>query len=53
MFSRKILRKLEGRFDDGLKADLVRLEDLIRELYGETEFSLTIEAIAKLKRKLI
>lgn len=53
MFSRKILRKLEGRFDDGLKADLVRLEDLIRELYGEAEFSLTFEAIAKLKRKLI
>lgn len=53
MFSRKILRKLEGRFDDGLKADLVRLEELIRELYGESEFALTLEAIARLKRKLI
>lgn len=27
MFSRKVLRKLEGKFDDGIKANLVRLEN--------------------------
>ena len=53
MFSRKILRKLEGRFDDGLKAGLTKLEELVIELYGADDFSETLEAIAKLKRKLL
>ena len=53
MFSRKILRKLEGRFDDGLKAGLTKLEELVIELYGAEDFSGTLETIAKLKRKLL
>ena len=53
MFARKVLRKLDGRFDDSLKGNLTRLETLIRELYGEDDFAISMEAIAKLKRKLI
>ena len=53
MFSRKILRKLEGRFDDGLKSGLAKLEELVLELYGADDFSGTLETIAKLKRKLL
>ena len=53
MFARKVLRKLDGRFDDGIKANLVKLEKLVLQQYGKAEFSATLEAIAKLKRKLI
>lgn len=53
MFARKILRKLDGRFDEGLKSNLIKLEALINDLYGANEFSCSIEVIAKLKRKLI
>lgn len=53
MFARKILRKLDGRFDDSLKGNLTRLETLTRESYGADDFALSMEAIAKLKRKLI
>lgn len=53
MFSRKVLRKLEGKFDDGIKANLVKLEKLVLDEYGKTEFSSTLETIARLKRKLI
>lgn len=52
MFARKVMRKLDGRFDDGLKANLVKLEKLILQQYSKTDFSATLEAIAKLKRKL-
>ena len=53
MFARKVLRKLEGRFDDGIKGNLVKLEKLILQNYSKTEFSETLETIAKLKRKLL
>ena len=53
MFSRKILRKLDGRFDEGIKADITALESLITQLYGREDFSFTLDAVAKLKRKLI
>ena len=53
MFSRKILRKLDGRFDEGIKADITALESLITQLYGREDFSFTRDAVAKLKRKLI
>ena len=53
MFARKILRKLDGRFDEGLKSSLIKLETLINDLYGSNEFSCSIEVIARLKRKLI
>ena len=53
VFARKILRKLDGRFDEGLKSSLIKLETLINDLYGSNEFSCSIEVIARLKRKLI
>lgn len=52
MFARKVLRKLEGRYDDSVKPNLVKLEKLVTETYGKAEFSATLEVIARLKRKL-
>ena len=52
MFARKVLRKLDGRFDDGIKANLVKLERLVLQQYNKTDFSSTLEVIARLKRKL-
>ena len=52
MFARKVMRKLDGRFDDGVKGSLVKLERLILQQYGKADFSSTLEAIARLKRKL-
>ena len=53
MFSRKILRKLEGRFEDGLKGNLVKLEKLILSEFDKADFSDTLQTIARLKRKLL
>ena len=52
MFARKILRKLDGRFDDSIKGNLVKLEKLILQQFNKTDFSSTLETIARLKRKL-
>ena len=52
MFARKVMRKLDGRFDDGVKGSLVKLERLILQQYGKADFSSTLETIARLKRKL-
>lgn len=52
MFARKVMRKLDGRFEDGVKGNLVKLERLILQHYSKTDFSSTLEAIARLKRKL-
>ena len=52
MFARKVLRKLEGKYDDTIKPNLVKLEKLVLQQYDKNEFSATLEAIAKLKRKL-
>lgn len=53
IFSRKILRKLDGKFDDGLKTNLTKLEKLIISLFGKDDFSISLDAISKFKRKLI
>ena len=52
MFARKILRKLDGRFDDSIKGNLVKLEKLVLQQFNKTDFSSTLETIARLKRKL-
>ena len=52
MFARKVLRKLDGRFDDSVKPNLIKLEKLIAQLYAKGEFSATLEVTARLKRKL-
>ena len=48
-----ILRKLEGRFEDGLKGNLVKLEKLILSEFDKADFSDTLQTIARLKRKLL
>lgn len=53
IFSRKILRKLDGKFEDGVKSNLIKLEKLLDDLFGTESFQQTKEYIAKLKRKLI
>ena len=52
MFARKVLRKLEGRFEENLKQNLAKLEDYVIKQFGKEEFSATLAQIAKLKRKL-
>ena len=53
IFARKILRKLDGKFEDGVKSNLVKLEKMLDELFGVESFRNTKEYIAKIKRKLI
>ncbi|MBS6464902.1 MAG: hypothetical protein KH436_08240 [Firmicutes bacterium] len=53
MFARKVLRKLEGRFEENLKQNLTRLEKYVTAEYGKDAFSYTLAAIAKMKRRLI
>lgn len=52
MFARKIVAKLEGRFEDYIKQGLVDLINLINQTYGSTSFVLTRHVINKLLRKL-
>lgn len=52
MFARKVLRKLEGRFEENLKQNLGKLEEYVSKQFGKDEFSATLAQIAKLKRKL-
>lgn len=52
MFSRKVISKLDGRFEDYIKSGLINLKKLIVKTYGENEFKLTSHAIDKLLRKL-
>lgn len=52
MFSRKVISKLEGRFEDYIKSGLINLKKLIIKTYGENEFKLTNHAIDKLLKKL-
>ena len=53
MLARKILRKLEGRFEEGLKTNLAKLEKLILREFDKSDFSDTLQTIASLKRKLL
>lgn len=52
LFSRKILRKLGGRFDEDARENLEKLERLVNQLYGKGVFTETADAVAKLKRKM-
>lgn len=52
MFARKVLRKLEGRFEENLKQNLTKLENYVTAEFGKTEFSATLASIVKMKRKL-
>ncbi len=52
MFSRKVISKLEGRFEDYVKEGLIELKALIVKTYGENAFAQTNHLIDKLIRKL-
>ena len=52
MFSRKVVSKLSGRFEDYIKQGLIDLRTLIGKTYGKDAFPRTIKEINKLLRKL-
>ena len=52
MFARKVVSKLEGRFEDYVKQGLMDLLKLIKQTYGVGTFALTEHVINKLLRKL-
>ena len=52
MFSRKVISKLSGRFEDYLKQGLLDLKALINKTYGEGKFVQTFNEIDRLIRKL-
>ena len=52
MFARKVIAKLEGRFEDYIKQGLVDLTKLIDQTYGANSFALTRHVINRLLRKL-
>ena len=52
MFARKVVSKLEGRFEDYIKQGLVDLTKLIDQTYGAQSFKLTRHVINRLLRKL-
>ena len=52
MFARKVVAKLEGRFEDYIKQGLVDLTKLIDQTYGSQSFKLTRHVINRLLRKL-
>ncbi len=52
MFSRKVVSKLEGRFEDYIKEGLLNLKTLIVKTYGENSFPQSNQLIDKLIRKL-
>lgn len=51
MFSRKILYKLEGRFEDYIKQGLLELRDLIEKLYPQS-FNKSLQIINRLLKRL-
>ena len=52
MFARKVVAKLEGRFEDYIKQGLIDLQKLINQTYGAGTFKLTEHVISRLLRKL-
>lgn len=52
MFSKKVVSKLEGRFEDYIKKGLLTLKGLIDKTYGSEAFPQTKHTIDKLVKKL-
>lgn len=52
MFSRKVVAKLEGRFEDYIKPGLMNLKALILKNYGSDGFAATNKTIDRLLKKL-
>ncbi len=53
MFARKILRKVEGMFEDFVKEELIKLSNLLTKLYGKGVFAETEKLIAKFTKRLV
>ena len=53
MFARKILRKVDGRYEDFIKDELANLTKLINTLYGKNVFTETETMIAKFTKRLV
>ena len=53
LFAAKILRKLEGSYEDYVKEGLVQLLKLVRQTYGSGVFVETEAAITRLNKKMI
>ena len=53
MFARKILRKVEGMFEDFVKEELANLSTLITKLYGKDTFKETEKLIARFTKRLV
>ncbi len=53
MFARKILRKLNGAYQDYVKEELVKLKKLIDTAYGKGVFKETETLIAKISKRLV
>ena len=53
MFARKILRKVDGMYEDFVKDELANLSKLINSLYGKNVFKQTEKMIAKFTKRLV
>ena len=53
MFCRKVLHKLDGRFEDYIKEGLVRLQNKLNQLYGAGTLADTEGMIRRLMKKLV
>lgn len=53
MFSRKVMRKLQGKYDDYIKDGLNELIKFLNTQYGKGVFSMTETAVATLQKKLL
>lgn len=53
MFARKVLHKLEGRFEDYIKDGLIRFQKKLDQVYGKGIFEETEELIKQMLKKLV
>ena len=53
MFSSKVMRKLNGMFEDYVKDELVALQKLLADTYGKGTFVETERIIAKILKRLV
>lgn len=53
IFSRKVMRKLQGKYDEYVKDGLTKMTRFINSLYGKDQLPYTEEAITELRKKLI
>ena len=53
IFSRKVMRKLQGKYDEYVKDGLTKMVRYINTLYGKDALPYTEESIVELRKKLI